>query len=77
MDNATVQLEANRVDAQTNGRTPDWLRTETEDRQYQILAEMISGELEQIKRKSRPQRVSPSPIPWSPLQSRQYPKVFP
>lgn len=47
------EREAARVAAQTRDRSPDWLRTETEARQYQILAQKLSSELEQFKLKSR------------------------
>lgn len=66
-----------RVAAQTGGRTPIWLRTEPEHVQYQILAEIISAELENIVPRFKPVRSPPLPIPRSALQYRQYPKVFP
>jgi hypothetical protein len=60
-----VQSEANRVASQTTRRTPVWLRTEPEDVQYQILAEMLSEELENISLRSKPLCFPPSPRDFS------------
>src|SRR5436190_1388932 len=48
------QRQDQRVAAQTVDRSPAWLKTETEDRQYQILASLLSGELKRITPAFRP-----------------------
>ena len=52
MKSTQQEQQAERVAAQTIDRSPDWLRTETEDGKYRILAQLLSSELEKIKLKS-------------------------
>lgn len=71
------QRQDQRVAAQTVDRSPAWLKTETEDRQYQILASLLSGELKRITPAFRPRHFPPDPIHRSVLRYRPYPNVRP